>query len=425
MDQLLHEIRGWLGYLERWPVVLQILVVFVPIVGGRLCIWRFRPRTLLRIATLSAVLAVIAALTFGLALMEQPYGLSFFLLGFCVGWYILRLFTMLLSRRLPPRELRRIDAGIIRPLFYMTALLALIQHLDSLQELAIIPIAEIFGAALNLGQIFTFLVAVYFVLIGSRPVAIGLAWILQKAFALETGANRGVELLTRYCLISVVLLWVVSDLGVNPTGVLAVTGGLSLGLGFGVKEVFSNFVSGLWLLMEGSVRPGDILFVKGEPCEVRSLGLRATLLWRSRDNAELLIPNQIFFSTETTTYTGTDRTRRSELRISAAYRHDPSVILALLEETARNVPDVLNDPAPKALLLEYGDSALNYSLRFFIEDAMRNITVYSKVAEAVWTAFHDNDIEIPFPQRVQYNLVGPPSNPKKSPATTPGTGEKR
>ncbi|MDG2306312.1 MAG: mechanosensitive ion channel [Candidatus Binatia bacterium] len=416
MDQLLHEIRGWLGYLERGPVVLQILVVFVPIVGGRLCLRRFRPRTPLRILTLSAVLVVIAALTALLALTEQPYGLSLFFLEFCIVWYVLRLLTVLLARRLSARELQRLDAGILRPLFYMTAVLALIQHLDSLQELAIIPITEVFGASLNLGQIFTFLVAVYFVLIGSRPVAIGLAWVLQKAFALETGSHRGVELLTRYCLISVVLLWVVSDLGVNPTGVLAVTGGLSLGLGFGVKEVFSNFVSGLWLLLEGSVRPGDILFIEGDPCEVRSLGLRAALLWRSRDNAELLVPNQIFFSSQTTTYTGTDRTRRSELQVSAAYRHDPSIVLALLEETARNVPEVLETPGPKALLLKYGDSAVIYSLRFFIEDPMRNILVYSNVAEAVWKAFDENAIEIPFPQQVQYTLFGHPQGPQAGPS---------
>jgi small-conductance mechanosensitive channel len=84
-----------------------------------------------------------------------------------------------------------------------------------------------------------------------------------------------------------------------------------------VKEVISNFVSGIWLLFEGSVRPGDVLLYEGNPCEVRSLNLRAATLWRDSDNTELVIPNQIFFTSATTTFTGTDHLRRSLVKIHA------------------------------------------------------------------------------------------------------------
>ena len=84
---------------------------------------------------------------------------------------------------------------------------------------------------------------------------------------------------------------------------MAVAGGLSVGIGFGIKEIISNFISSIWLLFEGSVRPGEILMINGDPCTVRKLGLRATQLRRGRDGAELLIPNQNFFTQEAESYT--------------------------------------------------------------------------------------------------------------------------
>ena len=164
-----------------------------------------------------------------------------------------------------------------------------------------------------------------------------------------TAANRKVfELILRYLLIGLGVLWLGNQIGLNGTAVAAIAGGLSVGLGFGIKEVFSNFVSGIWLLFEGSVRPGEILLFQGDPVEVRRLGLRAATLWRNRDNVELVVPNQIFFTDTTTTYTGTDSTRRSEVLVGAAYRHDPDQVIALLEQVANANSRVLAQPAPKA-----------------------------------------------------------------------------
>lgn len=146
------------------------------------------------------------------------------------------------------------------------------------------------------------------------------------------------------------------------------------------------------------MRPGDVLFVDGDPCQVRSLGLRAAVLWRDRDNAELVIPNQTFFTT--TTYTGSDRMRRSQVLVGAAYRHDPGEVIPLLEATARANPRVLPTPVPRTLLLGYGDSAINIALRFWIADPMDNVSICREVQSAVWRAFRDGGIEIPFPQRV-------------------------
>jgi small-conductance mechanosensitive channel len=163
------------------------------------------------------------------------------------------------------------------------------------------------------------------------------------------------------------------------------------------------------------VRPGEVLMIDGDPCEVRRLGLRATLLWRDRDNAELLIPNQTFFTQTATTYTASDRMRRSQVSVGAAYRHDPGRVIALLEATALTVPRVLRQPPPKALLLSYGDSAINYALRFWIANPMDNVGICSEVNQAIWTAFDEQGIEIPFPQQVQHRPASTPLPPASSP----------
>jgi small-conductance mechanosensitive channel len=251
-------------------------------------------------------------------------------------------------------------------------------------------------------------VVIYLVLVGCGPPAAGLAWLVQRAVGMSDGSRKAMELMLRYAVVGLGLVAVAVQLGLNPTALIAIAGGLSVGLGFGIKEVFSNFVSGLWLLFEGSVRPGEVLMLDGDPCEVRRLGLRATLLWRDRDNAELLVPNQTFFTEAATTYTASDRMRRSQVEVGAAYHHDPGEVIALLEATALAVPRVLQQPAPKALLLSYGDSAINYALRFWIANPMDNVGICSEVNQAIWHAFKRQNIEIPFPQQVEYSMMWPP-----------------
>ena len=160
------------------------------------------------------------------------------------------------------------------------------------------------------------------------------------------------------------------------------------------------------------MRPGEVLMVDNDPCEVRKLGLRVTLLWRGRDNAELLIPNQMFFTAQATSYTATDRMRRSEVKVGAAYRHDSHLILSALEETALTVPRVLNDPAPKALFLQYADSAIEYSIRYWISDPLNNLGIMSEVNQAIWMTFKREGIEIPFPQQVNTIREIPPLKPE-------------
>ncbi|MFM7677140.1 MAG: mechanosensitive ion channel family protein [Synechococcus sp.] len=410
MTQLLQEIFGWFGYLERGPVQAQVLLVLLPLLGLALTRRRLRRRSL-RPLLFPGALAVIALGSALLPLLGMPNGLALFLLMLGLAWFGLDLLQHLLASFLPPEPVQQLEIRLLRPAFLVAAALALVQHLDSLTELALIPLGTWFGVPVDLGQLFLSLVTLYLVAIGSGPPASALAWLLQRLLRISEGSRRALQLMLRYLVVAIGVLWVCSHLGLNATAILAIAGGLSVGLGFGIKEVFSNFVSGLWLLFEGSVRPGEVLFIDGDPCEVRSLGLRAAVLWRDRDNAELVIPNQTFFTTTTTTYTGTDRLRRSQISVGAAYRHDPTLVVALLEATARTVPRVLLQPPPRALVLRYGDSSIDYALRFWIANPMDNVSICSAVNTAVWQAFAREGIEIPFPQRVWHQAPAQPDAP--------------
>ena len=412
MRELLLEILGYLGYLERPTVLLQLtLALGLMLASHQPRLRRLLPRwpaelwTPLGVCLLALAGAVLAAL-------RLPYGLAMLLATLWLGWYGLHLLQQLLRRWLPEQRVHQLESRLLRPAYLLVAAVALISEIDSLRDLAVTPLGELFGVAISTGKLVEALLVIYLVLVGCGPPAAGLAWLVQRAVGLSEGSRKAMELMLRYAVVGIGLVAVAMNLGLNTTALIAVAGGLSVGLGFGIKEVFSNFVSGIWLLFEGSVRPGEVLMLDGDPCEVRRLGLRATLLWRDRDNAELLIPNQTFFTEAATTFTASDRMRRSQVNVGAAYHHDPAEVIALLEATALDVPRVLTQPAPKALLLSYGDSAINYALRFWIANPMDNIGICSEVNQAIWRAFKAHNIEIPFPQQVEYSMVWPPEQHK-------------
>lgn len=408
MTDLLLEVIGWLGYLERPAVLLQVALVIALMLLSQRAQRRRWLGALPPLATTPISLATLALTCAGLALAGLPTGLALLLGQLWLGWFGLTLLDRLLARWLPPERLHQLDSRLLRPMYLLLASGVVIDQLDSVHDLAVIPLGQLLGVTVSAGKVFNALLVTYLVLVGCGPPAAGLAWLLQKAVGMSDGSRKATELLLRYAAVGLGLVGVAVHLGFNGTALIAVAGGLSVGVGFGIKEVFSNFVSGLWLLFEGSVRPGEVLMIDGDPCEVRRLGLRATLLWRDRDNAELLIPNQTFFTAAATSYTATDRMRRSQVSVGAAYHHDPAEVIALLEATARTVPRVLLTPAPKALQLSYGDSAINYALRFWIANPMDNAGISSEVNQAIWAAFQREGIEIPFPQQVQYELSWPP-----------------
>ncbi len=401
MGDLMLAMVSWLGFLQRPDVLKQLLAIgLAALLARRLptaaWLWQqlppgWRGRLPVALAEEGALLAMVPLLN----LAGQESGLVLLVAQLKAAWLALALVEhKLLNRWLDPVTASRLSSRLLRPALLLATLLIGLDAVDNLQELAAMPMGRLFGSAVTLGSLFQVGVVLYGLAIGAGPPASAIGWLCQRGLELGDGSRRALELILRYCLFSSGILWALGHLGFNQTGLFAIAGGLSVGLGFGVKEVFSNFISGLWLLFEGSVRPGEVLIIDGEACEVRRLGLRAAVLWRRSDNAELLIPNQTFFTSTTATFTGSDRMRRGVLMASVTSSIAPAEVLSRLEAVAMAQEGVLRQPAAKATIDKFGTTSTDYRLTYWMADPLSIREVSSALKLALWTRFNPEEISL-------------------------------
>ncbi|WP_237699233.1 mechanosensitive ion channel family protein [Synechococcus sp. CC9311] len=325
------------------------------------------------------------------------------------AWNILLWIEQKLIQRNPKDRRALWLRRLVRPAILVFALLYCIERLSSLSSIGLINVGTLLNTQLALGKLFYSVIGLYLILIASAPIAFLISWISKEGLKISNQSRHAIEIIVRYLIISFGLLAVALQAGFNATALLTISAGLSVGLGFGIKEIFANFISGIWLLFEGSIRPGEILMIKGEPCRVNKLGLRATLLSRQRDDAELLIPNQTFFTQDAESFTAGENYRRDEVVVGAAYHHEPQQVITLLEKVACQHPRVLQHPAPQAFAIDFAESSINYKLKYSVRNPLEALTVSSDLRQEIWTAFNKHGIGIPFPQRQVYPMEWPPN----------------
>jgi potassium efflux system protein len=222
--------------------------------------------------------------------------------------------------------------------------------------------------------------------------------IILGRLPISSGARYAVVTLTRYLLAIVGGSTVLSLLGVTWDNIQWLVGAAVVGLAFGFQEIVKNFVSGVILLVEQPIRVGDIVTVGGTTGRVSRISLRATTVvdW---DRKELVIPNSGFITSQFTNWTLSDLRTRQVIRVGVAYGSDYRLVERLLVESALAQADVARDPAPAAILVEFGDSSVNFDLRLVIDDVGRISPTVHAVRLAIADALTKHGIEIPFPQR--------------------------
>ncbi len=187
--------------------------------------------------------------------------------------------------------------------------------------------------------------------------------------------------------------------GVPLGGLTVFSGALGLGLGFGLQKVISNLVAGVIMLLDKSIKPGDVIEIEGTFGWINSLRSRYISVI-TRDRKEILIPNEDFITNKVINWSFTDRVVRIKADVGVSYATDIPEAIRICIDAAKDIPRVLADPAPNCLLKEFGDSSINLQIRFWIDDAPQGVSnVRSEVLIAVWKAFREHQIEIPFPQR--------------------------
>ncbi|NWK54440.1 mechanosensitive ion channel [Verrucomicrobiaceae bacterium N1E253] len=204
---------------------------------------------------------------------------------------------------------------------------------------------------------------------------------------------------SRFFLYGFALIAALSIGGVPLGGLTVFSGALGLGLGFGLQKIIANMISGLIILVDKSIKPGDVIEMDGTFGSINSIHSRYVSVI-TRDRKEFLIPNEDFVTNKVINWSYSDRVIRVKADIGVSYDTDLNLAIRLCTDAAQSVSRVIKSPAPVCLLREFGDSAIILQIRFCIEDAVNGVSnVRSQVLLAIWQSFRDNHIEIPFPQR--------------------------
>jgi potassium-dependent mechanosensitive channel len=251
---------------------------------------------------------------------------------------------------------------------------------------------------LSLGAALLFLATIWVSVVASRGLSSVLEVDVLSRLDMPRGLPSVVARLTRYAMIAIGFLLALATTGVELTQLSIIGGGLGVGIGFGLQNVVSNFVSGLILAFERPIREGDVIQLTTLTGEVRRIGARATII-RTFDGAEVIVPNASLIANDVVNWTLSDQHRRLTVKVGVAYGTDAAKVQALLLAVPAGNPGVLRTPEPLALFTGFGESALNFELRFWTADADRVSLVLSEITSAVNNALVAAGIEIPFPQR--------------------------
>ncbi|MBF9031227.1 mechanosensitive ion channel [Rhodobacterales bacterium HKCCE3408] len=194
--------------------------------------------------------------------------------------------------------------------------------------------------------------------------------------------------------------------GVDLTGLAVLSGAIGVGLGFGLQKVVSNLVSGVIILLDKSIKPGDVISLGETFGWVGTLGARYASI-TTRDGKEYLIPNEDLITGQVVNWSHSNDFVRLDIYFGTAYSDDPHLVRKIAIEAASGVPRVLSDRAPVCHIVGFGDSSVDYILRFWIRDPTGGLTnIRGNVFLALWDAFKENGISIPFPQREVKVLEG-------------------
>jgi small-conductance mechanosensitive channel len=191
----------------------------------------------------------------------------------------------------------------------------------------------------------------------------------------------------------------ISALGIDLSNIALIAGALSVGIGFGLQAIVSNFVSGIILLIERPIKVGDWVLVGGNEGTVKRITVRSTEL-TTFQRASVIIPNSEFISTAVINWTHKDTYGRIEVAVGVAYGSDVGKVRQILLDCARKHEMVLTSPEPFVLFMNFGNSSLDFELRCYTNDVNYRLVISSDLRFAVDAAFREHGIEIPFPQHV-------------------------
>ncbi|MEI8573984.1 mechanosensitive ion channel protein MscS [Methylomonas sp. LW13] len=235
-----------------------------------------------------------------------------------------------------------------------------------------------------------------FIFASNFPALVDL--ITAGKFAMTAGSRYALIQLVRYSLITVAFLAIANELGGSWSQVQWLVAALSVGLGFGLQEIFANMVSGIILLFERPIRVGDTVTVGDVTGRVSRIQMRATHIvdW---DRKELVVPNKTFITDRLINWTLSDTVTRVVVPVSVAYGTSVEMVEKILADAVKSIEQVLSDPEPLVIFIGFGDSALQFKINVFVRELSDRTVVTHRLHTKIYEALLAHHIEIPYPQR--------------------------
>ena len=323
-----------------------------------------------------------------------------------LAWIVIRL------------ALQFIRNGFVRNIFTATiwgmAALSILGILDD-TALALDALAFTFGdIRISALSVIKALLAIFFLMYLAGIITTVLDRRIQKITSLSASGRVLLGKVTKVTLITFAFLIAVATAGIDLSLLAVFSGAVGLGVGFGLQKGVSNLFSGMMLLMDKSITPGDIIELPGGAFGwVNQMGARYTEIV-TRDNKAFLVPNEDFITQQVINWSHGNRLIRTEVKFGVSYDSDPHLVKKIAEEVASKPDRVVKEPKPACHLVEFGDFALRFKLRFYIEDPEKGITnMHGEVMLALWDAFRAHGIRIPFP-RHEVRIDGQPPAPAEA-----------
>ncbi len=369
-------IREWMGSREGWPKWrMRILVV----VHQRL-------RPIFFVLLIWAAVLIMREVTWP----SRSYLLSV-IASLATAWLIV-VFGTRLIRSIFLRRLVRYGAWTWVTLY----LLGVLEEAERILDAAALEVGEF--------RISMLLVVQGIVIIG---VLLALARFATSTTSARVQSNESISPSMRVLIVKVVQIAFyalafyigVKAIGIDLTGLAVLSGAIGVGLGFGLQKVVSNLVSGVIILLDKSIKPGDVISLGETFGWINTLGARYASVV-TRDGKEYLIPNEDLITNQVVNWSHSNDYVRLDIYFGTAYHDDPYKVRELAINAAKGVERVLSFKAPVCHIVGFGDSSVDYILRFWIKDPTGGLTnIRGNVYLALWDAFQENDISIPFPQR--------------------------
>jgi small-conductance mechanosensitive channel len=376
-------LHSWMRRREDWPRWrLRMLVILHQRLG-----------MIIFVALMWTLLAVMREITWP----SRSYLIAI-AANLATAWLVVGVATRLISNP--------ILRGVVRYGAWTWVTLRILQIDDEARDL-------LDGIALNLGEMRLSLWAIL-----QAAVLIGVFLVIARLASqvTRTSIERNEDLSPSMRVLTVKLLQValygtaifvgLRAVGVDLTGLAVLSGAIGLGLGFGLQKVVSNLVSGVIILLDKSIKPGDVISLGETFGWIQSLGARYVSVV-TRDGREYLIPNEDLITGQVVNWSHSNEFVRLDIHFGTAYTDDPHLVRRVAVEAAAGVERVLSTQRPVCHITGFGDSSVDYILRFWISDPTGGLTnIRGNVFLALWDAFKENGISIPFPQREVKVLEG-------------------